>query len=118
MHASGPLKEDTVIGPKIAAVERRKARHRRASVGAPSLKLVRHPALRSPDSYPGPTKTTGAAASANNAEDGAWLFEIVTLQHFQPHPEEARSAVSKDGQRHGPLWFETRCVATLLTMRR
>ena len=26
MQASGPLKEDTVIGPKIAAVERREAR--------------------------------------------------------------------------------------------
>ena len=26
MQASGPVKEDTVIGPKIAAVERREAR--------------------------------------------------------------------------------------------
>ena len=26
VQASGPVKEDTVIGPKIAAVERRKAR--------------------------------------------------------------------------------------------
>ena len=26
MQVSGPLKEDTVIGPKIAAVERREAR--------------------------------------------------------------------------------------------
>jgi hypothetical protein len=34
------------------------------------------------------------------------------VKNEQPHPEEARSAVSKDGS-----WFETRGVAALLTMR-
>jgi hypothetical protein len=47
--------------------------------------------------------------------DDAWLFEIVSATNIPPRPEEARSAVSKDGQR--PRWFETRCFATLLTMR-
>ena len=46
MQASGPVKEDTVIGPKIAAVERRKARvpvarHAGALAKVPSVNLRR-----------------------------------------------------------------------------
>jgi hypothetical protein len=33
---------------------------------------------------------------------------------YPPHPEEARSAVSKDG---AATWFETRFFEALLTMR-
>jgi hypothetical protein len=55
---------------------------------------------------------------AHDERRDAWLFEIVSAQKNPPHPEERRSRVSKDGQRHGPAWFETHRCAMLLTMRR
>ena len=59
MQVSGPLKEDTVIGPKIAAVERREARvpvTRRAAPQGADEERSALSALRSPRACEGKGK--------------------------------------------------------------
>jgi hypothetical protein len=114
-----PTPEVRSRGPKTAAVERRRAcalsvsfartpgTHaacatsgqltlaargaeftKGASCGAPLPRLV-----------PGPRKDRHTRRLTKTRAADAWLFDMVSGQNITPHPEEARSAVSKDGQR-------------------
>ena len=76
-----------VPGPKIAAVERREARHPTrgmshevqtgfASLFALSDKVWCAARRSAPSDCPGKERTTGAAASANNAGDAACVFSL------------------------------------------
>src|ERR1043165_5978717 len=79
MQVSGPVKEDTVTGPKIAAVERREARvpdrkcTRRLSRGV-NLLPKRRPALRSLAHARGKKKEAPPRASLTIGVDGARLY--------------------------------------------
>jgi len=72
VHASGPLKEDTVIGPKIAAVERREARvpvTRRAAPQGADEERSALSALRSPRACEGKGRKAPAPRRTNKGDD-------------------------------------------------
>ena len=79
VQASGPVKEDTVIGPKIAAVERRKARlpvTRQAGAVTGAQYNLRQSALRLP------REANQPGASPETGQDG------LTLRRHVPRGEE------------------------------
>src|ERR1043165_6423164 len=97
MQVSGPVKEDTVTGPKIAAVERREARvpdrkcTRRLSRGV-NLLPKRRPALRSLAHARGKKKEAPPRASLTIGVDGARL---------QGCAKRINSSLQKNSDRRG-----------------